>query len=40
MGSYIPNTRSQRDEMLSAIGVGRVEDLFAAVPHEIGRAHV
>ena len=35
MGSYIPNTRSQRDEMLSAIGVGRVEDLFAAVPHEM-----
>ena len=40
MGSYIPNTRSQQEEMLSAIGVSRVEELFAAVPHEMLVEHL
>ena len=40
MGSYIPNTRAQREEMLSAVGVSRVEDLFAAVPHEMLLEHL
>ena len=35
MGSYIPNTRAQQEAMLAALGVGRVEDLFAAVPREM-----
>jgi len=35
MGSYIPNTRAQQEAMLAALGVDRVEDLFAAVPREM-----
>jgi len=35
MGSpYIPNTDEDRREMLRAIGVEKVEDLFADIPHE------
>lgn len=41
MGTYVPNTEAQKRSMLSAIGVGAVEELFAAVPRDkIGRAHV
>ena len=32
---YIPNTAQDRQAMLEAIGVGSVEDLFAAVPAEL-----
>ena len=35
MGTYIPNTEAQRKAMLSAIGAGSVEDLYAAVPREM-----
>ena len=35
MGTYVPNTDAQKQAMLSAIGVGAVEDLFAAVPREM-----
>lgn len=35
MGSYVPNTASQRKEMLSAIGVDTVEGLYAGVPKEM-----
>ena len=35
MGSYVPNTPSQRQAMLETIGVGTVEDLFASVPREM-----
>ncbi|MDE6880911.1 MAG: aminomethyl-transferring glycine dehydrogenase subunit GcvPA [Oscillospiraceae bacterium] len=35
MGTYVPNTDAQKRSMLSAIGVGAVEDLFAAVPREM-----
>ena len=35
MGSYIPNTQAQQEAMLSALGVARVEDFFAAVPKEM-----
>ncbi|MBZ0297243.1 MAG: aminomethyl-transferring glycine dehydrogenase subunit GcvPA [Anaerolineae bacterium] len=30
--SYIPHTEAEREQMLSAIGVGTLEDLFEAVP--------
>jgi glycine dehydrogenase subunit 1 len=30
--SYVPHTDQERDEMLAAIGVARMEDLFADVP--------
>lgn len=32
---FIPHTKDERDHMLQAIGVDRVEDLFADVPEEI-----
>ena len=32
MGGYIPSTRSERAEMLRAIGLERPEELFASVP--------
>ena len=35
MGTYVPNTDAQQQAMLSAIGVGAVEELFAAVPREM-----
>ena len=35
MGSYVPNTPSQRQAMLETIGVRTVEDLFASVPREM-----
>ena len=35
MGSYIPNTGEQRREMLSAVGVQCVQDLFASVPRDM-----
>lgn len=35
MGTYVPNTDAQKQAMLSAIGVGAVEELFAAVPREM-----
>ena len=35
MGTYVPNTASQQQAMLAAIGAGAVEELFAAVPREM-----
>ena len=35
MGTYVPNTDTQKQAMLAAIGVGAVEELFAAVPREM-----
>ncbi len=35
MGTYVPNTEAQKQSMLAAIGVGAVEELFAAVPREM-----
>lgn len=35
MGTYVPNTEAQKRSMLSAIGVGAVEELFAAVPRDM-----
>ncbi|MBD5154178.1 MAG: aminomethyl-transferring glycine dehydrogenase subunit GcvPA [Oscillibacter sp.] len=35
MGTYVPNTDAQKQAMLSAVGVGAVEELFAAVPREM-----
>jgi glycine dehydrogenase subunit 1 len=32
---YVPHTHRERSEMLTAIGVERMEDLFAAVPAEV-----
>ncbi|MCL2695716.1 MAG: aminomethyl-transferring glycine dehydrogenase subunit GcvPA [Clostridiales bacterium] len=33
--SYIPNTKAEQDEMLAAIGVAAVEDLFADIPEAV-----
>ena len=30
--SYVPHTEGERSAMLAAIGVARIEDLFADVP--------
>ena len=35
MGGYIPSTRSERAEMLRAIGLDRPEELFASVPEAL-----
>jgi len=33
--SYVPHTDSERSEMLAAIGVARMEDLFADIPESV-----
>ena len=35
MGTYVPNTESQKRSMLDTVGVGAVEELFASVPKEM-----
>lgn len=35
MGSYIPSTGEQRRQMLQAVGVNSIEELYADVPAEI-----
>ena len=35
MGSYVPTTAAEREQMLSKIGVGSLDDLYAAVPQEM-----
>ena len=35
MGSYVPTTAAEREEMLAAIGVKSLEDLYQAVPQEM-----
>lgn len=35
MGTYVPNTETQKRSMLDAVGVKAVEELFAAVPREM-----
>ncbi|GHV39923.1 putative glycine dehydrogenase (decarboxylating) subunit 1 [Spirochaetia bacterium] len=35
MGSYIPNTKAEQQEMLGAIGYRSVEELFAPVPKNV-----
>lgn len=35
MGSYIPNTPAQRQEMLAAIGVSSLRELYANVPEQM-----
>ena len=33
--SYVPHTGRERRDMLAAIGVDRIEDLFADVPEKV-----
>ena len=35
MGSYIPSTLQERQEMLSAIGMSSTDELYAAVPESV-----
>ena len=35
MGSYVPSTKAEREEMLSKVGVADVKGLYAAVPSEM-----
>ena len=35
MGSYVPNTLEERQEMLKEIGYSSIEDLFAHIPDEL-----
>ena len=35
MGGYVPNTKEQRQEMLKAIGLSSMEDLFVDIPQEV-----
>ena len=34
MGSYVPTTAAQREEMLAAVGVKSLEELYRSVPHQ------
>lgn len=38
MGSYVPSTAREREEMLRAIGLERMDDLFRDVPEQVRRA--
>ena len=33
--SYLPHTQAERERMLEAIGVERVDDLFSNVPEDL-----
>ncbi len=35
MGSYIPHTAEQREQMLATIGVKTLDDLYQSVPHDM-----
>ncbi len=35
MGSYVPNTVEERQEMLAAIGLSSMDDLFAEIPEQV-----
>ena len=35
MGSYVPNSKSEREAMLKVVGVADIMDLFADVPEEM-----
>ena len=35
MGSYVPSTGTQREEMLRAVGVSSTRDLFRDVPEQM-----
>ena len=35
MGSYIPTTDREREEMLASIGVSSIDDLFSQIPEEV-----
>lgn len=35
MGNYLPSTQAQRQEMLDAIGLGSINDLYAAAPSDL-----
>lgn len=35
MGSYIPSTKEERQEMLAAAGYGSIRSLFKDVPAEV-----
>ena len=39
MGSYVPTTAAEREEMLAAIGVDSLEGLYKAVPQEMLLPH-
>jgi len=40
MGSYIPSTLEERDEMLRTIGIKSTDDLYAAVPSQMKLNHL
>ena len=35
MGSYIPSTREERQQMLEAVGCASLEELFSHIPEEV-----
>ena len=35
MGSYVPTTAAEREQMLAQVGVKSLNDLYAAVPQEM-----
>ena len=35
MGSYVPNTRKEQQEMLKEIGFGSFDEMFSHIPEEV-----
>ncbi|QHQ61780.1 aminomethyl-transferring glycine dehydrogenase subunit GcvPA [Anaerocolumna sedimenticola] len=35
MGSYVPNTKKEQQEMLASMGYSSIEELFSAIPEEV-----
>ena len=35
MGSYIPHTEDERGQMLAAVGIGSLEELYQSVPQDL-----
>ena len=35
MGSYVPNTKHDRQKMLQSMGVSSIEELYSVIPKEI-----
>ena len=35
MGSYVPNTKSEQQEMLREIGLGSFDEMFSQIPQEV-----
>ena len=40
MGSYVPSTQAQREQMLRAVGLENIMDLYRDVPEPVSYTHL